>query len=238
MLGKNVTFAQTPTHAVVFYHFHKPNHMLIGDSYYLIEDGNSYRIVTETLLKGELPPVVEKEESPDSKMYGIISFQQDDEAYSKKLGWQYQWAVELTLDDSENNTFEILKLTDVIAGEDPNLRPEIAKDVVVEPTVFAKYRYKELKFRFYVGSSPPGGNYSKYGQVLSGWHYSFSIASIGRAGTMLFPGTNVTNVQVHEKGGFTGSDLELVSFETAKGTIRYDHRVVLRKTPVVSGNGT
>lgn len=55
LLGRSVSFAQTPTHAIDFYHFHMPRHMLIGERHYLVEDGDSYRIVTETLLKGELP---------------------------------------------------------------------------------------------------------------------------------------------------------------------------------------
>jgi hypothetical protein len=237
MLGKNVSFAQTPTHIIIVYHFHRPNYMLIGDSCYLVEDGNSYRIVTETLLKDELPRVSKKEEPQGPKAYGIVSFKRDDDAYSRNLAWLYEWAVELTLDDSENNTFEIIKLTDVIAGEDPNLRPEIAKHVIVEQAVFAKYRYKELKFKFRIGNEAPGGNYSKYGQTLSGWDYTFSIASIGLANSMLFPGTNVTNVQAKERGGFIGSDLEFLSFETAKGNVLYRHRVVLRKTPVSSNAG-
>jgi hypothetical protein len=54
LLGTSVSFAQTPTHIIVVYHFHRPNYMLIGDTCYLVEDGDSYRIVTETLLKGEL----------------------------------------------------------------------------------------------------------------------------------------------------------------------------------------
>jgi len=51
MLAEHVSFAQPPTHAITFYHFHKPNTMLIGTRQYLIQDGNSYRIVTETLRK-------------------------------------------------------------------------------------------------------------------------------------------------------------------------------------------
>jgi len=63
MLGKHVSFAQPPTHAITFYHFHKPNSMLIGTRNYLIQDGDSYRVVTETLRKGELPPAAEEGKS-------------------------------------------------------------------------------------------------------------------------------------------------------------------------------
>ena len=50
-LAEHVSFARPPTHTITFYHFHKPNSMLIGTRNYLIQDGNSYRIVTETLQK-------------------------------------------------------------------------------------------------------------------------------------------------------------------------------------------
>ena len=42
----------------------------------------------------------------------------------------------------------------------------------------------------------------------------------------------MTNIQARQEGGFVGSDLELLSFETSSGDIRYRHRVVLRKTPI------
>ena len=63
-LAKHVSFAQPPTHAIEFYHFHRPNHMLIGTRDYLIQDGDSYGVVTETLLRGELPSAGEQEEPP------------------------------------------------------------------------------------------------------------------------------------------------------------------------------
>jgi hypothetical protein len=61
VLGRNANFAQTPTHAIIFYHFHEPKAMLVGDRHYLIEDESSYRIVMETLAQGELPPATRKE---------------------------------------------------------------------------------------------------------------------------------------------------------------------------------
>ncbi len=66
MLAKHVRFAQPPTHAIEFYHFHTPKTMLIGTRNYLIQDGDAYRIVTETLLRGELPAATEDEESSAS----------------------------------------------------------------------------------------------------------------------------------------------------------------------------
>ena len=61
MLAQHVCFAQPPTHAIEFYHFHTPKTMLIGTRNYLIQDGDAYRIVTETLLRGELPAATEDE---------------------------------------------------------------------------------------------------------------------------------------------------------------------------------
>jgi len=61
-LSKHVSFAKRPTHAIHFFHFHKPNYMLIGTSTYLVREADSYRIVTGTLLKGELPSVAAEED--------------------------------------------------------------------------------------------------------------------------------------------------------------------------------
>jgi hypothetical protein len=237
-LSKHVSFAKRPTHAIHFFHFHKPNYMLIGTSTYLVQEADSYRIVTGTLLKGELPPVAAEEDPSGPKTYGIISFEQDDEAYSVVNAWRYVWTVELALEESENYTFALIKLTDAIEGEDPDLHPEIAEDILIAQEVFAKYRYKELKFRFWVGDNAPDGNYSRHGRRLSGWSYGFSIASISRSSSMLFPGTSMTNVQIRQEGGFVGSDLEFLSFETEEANVRYRHRVVLRKTPLVSAGST
>ncbi len=55
MLTRNASFALTPTHVITFCHFHKPKKMLIGTCFYLIQDADSFRVVTETLPKGELP---------------------------------------------------------------------------------------------------------------------------------------------------------------------------------------
>ena len=40
-----------------------------------------------------------------------------------------------------------------------------------------------------------------------------------------------------QEGGFIGSDLEFLSFETVKDNVRYHHRVVLRKTPIAPASG-
>lgn len=232
LLAKHVSFANRPTHVIHFYHCHKPNNMLIGTSTYLVEEADSYRIVAETLLRGELPPVAAEERPSGPKAHGIVSFEQDDEAYSKQVAYRYSWAVELALDESENHAFAIIKFTDVIEGEDPGLHPEIAEDVLVAEEVYAKYRYEQLKFKFRVGDNAPGGNYSRHGRRLSGWSYVFSIANFGHGGHMLFPGTSMTNVQIRQEGGFAGSDLEFLSFETEEANVRYRHRVVLRKAPI------
>jgi len=57
---QNVDFTETPTHNIVYWHFHKPKNMLIGSTYYLIEDEDSYKIVTETLPKDKIPPINQK----------------------------------------------------------------------------------------------------------------------------------------------------------------------------------
>ena len=234
LLCKHVTFGETPTHSVSFYHWHKPKYMLIGTRVYLIEDGESYRIVTGRLLQGELPAPTEEKASTEPKTHGIVSFEQDDQAYTKKVAYRYRWTVALGLEESENHASEIIKITEVVAGDDANLAPEVRQDVLVDEAIFSKYRYRELKFRFSIGGRPPRDGYSRHGLPMSGWGYAFSIASMGQSNSMLFPGTHVLNIQVRKKGGFSDSDLVFLSFETTSGDLHYRHRVVLRKTPLPS----
>ena len=47
----------------------------------------------------------------------------------------------MSLDESEDNTFEILKLTRVVSGQvDAALAPNIIKQVLVKESMFEKYR--------------------------------------------------------------------------------------------------
>jgi len=231
-LKKHVSFAERPTDVIHFWHFHKPNYMLIGSTCYLIEDKDSYRIVTETLLHGEITPTAKKQKASGPKEYGIIAFEQIDDAYTRPAVWKYNWSIELSLDESENNSFEMLKITRVISEQDNTaLHPDIAKQILIEESVFEKYRYKELKFKFRIGDSAPI-NFTKYGQRLTGWIYGISIASWFRSKFMLFPGRNIMNVKVNKQGSFVGSDLEFITFETAKENVRYEHKVILRKRPI------
>jgi len=84
-----------------------------------------------------------------------------------------------------------------------------------------------------MGDKEPADNFSKYGQRLSGWSYGFSIASMSMSSSMLFPGKNITNVKVNKDGNFVGSELELISFETLKENIKYEHKVILREKPII-----
>jgi len=228
-------FTQKPSHAIVFCHFHKPQYMLIGDSYYLIREKGSYKIVMSKWL-GDTPlPVIPKKPSGPKK-YGIAAFEQNDDAYERKDVCKYEWDVELKLDESQANTFELLKLTEVVSSKDNiELDPDVAKQIIVAQKVFDKYKYRELKCSFKVGRDEPGGN---FGRGLSGWGWSFNIASWWTSGTMRFPGENVTNVKANESGGFVGQDLEFMSFETSKDGVLYRHRVVLRKMPVTADPGS
>ena len=233
-LKKHVSFAETPSHVIHYWHFHKPNYMLTGGTYYLIEDEGSYKIVPETLLHGEITPSPKQPKTSGPKEYGIIAFEQIDDAYTKPNVWKYRWDIELSLDESEDNAFEILKLTKAISGQDDTgLHPSISKQVLVEESVFEKYRYKELKFKFRVGGSAPVNRFKKYGQRLTGWIYGISIANIFKSEFMFFPGENIANVKVNKQGCFVDSDLEFISFETAKENVKYEHKVILRKKPII-----
>jgi hypothetical protein len=60
---EHISFTETPTHVIHYLHFHKPNNMLIGSTFYLIESQDSYRIVMETLLHSELSSVSEQQKN-------------------------------------------------------------------------------------------------------------------------------------------------------------------------------
>jgi len=235
ILKEHVSFFDAPSHIIQYFHFHKPNYMLIGSRFYLIEDNGSYKIVTQTLLNGELTAPAKNQKTSRRKEYGIVSFEQIDDAYTKTNIWKYEWKIDLDPDQSRNNTFELLKLTEIISAEDNvDIHPEIAKQVLLEESVFEKYRYKQFEFKFRVGDRGPVGNFFKYDQRLSGWDYSISVGGMGTSSSMLFPGIDIANVKLNKQGGFDGSDLEFISFETAKEGIKYKNRVILRKERIGS----
>jgi len=223
-LKKHVSFAEPPTHAIVYWHFSK--NMLLGSTLYLIEDKGSYKLVTDTLLSDPIVPV-KKKQPTGPKEYGIVSFKQNDNAYTQRNIWKYEWDIELSAEVSENNTFQILKTTKVISGQ-ADLHPEIAVQKIIDESVIEKYKYKGLQLRFRVGDNQPNDSY-KYGQHLSAWSYGYSIASFGMSASMFLPGKEITNVKPNRQGHFVGSDLELLSFETSEGDIKYEHKVILRK---------
>jgi len=57
-LKKHVSFAEPPTHAIVYYHYSK--NMLLGSTLYLIKDKGSYKLVTDTLLSDPIMPAKQK----------------------------------------------------------------------------------------------------------------------------------------------------------------------------------
>jgi len=235
ILKKHVCFSDTPSHIIQYFHFHKPNYMLIGSGFYLMEDNGSYKIVTQTLLHGELTAPAKNRMASGRKEYGIVSFEQNDDAYTKTNIWKYDWKIELDLDQSRHNTFELLKLTEIIFTQDhTDIHPEIEKQVILEESVFEKYRYKQFEFRFRVGDRGPVDNLFMYGHRLSGWDYSISIGGLGTSSSMFFPGLDIANVRLNKQGSFNGSDLEFISFETMKEGIKYKNRVILRKEQISS----
>jgi len=235
MLKKHVSFSDAPSHIIHYFHFHKPKNMLIGSTFYLMEDSGSYKIVTQTLLRGELTATAKNQVTSRRKEYGIVSFEQIDDAYTKTNIWKYNWKIDAGLDQSRNNTFELLKLTEIISAQGhADIHPEIAKQVLLEQSVFEKYRYKQFEFIFRVGDRGPADNLFKYGQQLSGWDYSISIGGLGTSSSIFFSGIDISNVQLNKQGGFDGSDLEFISFETTKEGIKYKNRVILRKEQISS----
>lgn len=235
-LKRNASYAQEPSHVLRYWHFHKPKHMLISGPFYLIKDKRSYRVIDEAMFRGELPSVTKQKEAARPKKYGITAFVQNDDAYDKKGVHKYEWDIQLKLEESKANTFELLRLTKVVSAQgNIELDPDIARRVIVKQEVFDKYKYKELKCSFKVGREEPGG---KFGIGLSGWGYSFDIASLTLTGSIIFPGKDVTNIKPNKEGGFVGDDLEFISFDTSEEGVKYNNRVVLRKRPLATKPGS
>lgn len=232
-LKKHVSFPETPTHIMTVYHFNKPAYMLIGTNLYLLEDKDSYKVVTETLLQSKLPDAGGLQQESRTQQYGIVSFEQNDNAYDRTGVWKYQWKVEVSPGETANNNFEMLKLTEIISVQGHNdIHPDVAGQVLVKYDVFDKYKYKQLKFMLRIGDQGVKDDFSKYGQTLSGLDCGLSIASIGLSTWMYFPGGDIKNIKINKDGSFNGSDLEFISFETEKDSVKYRTRVVLRKSPV------
>ncbi|MFC1634651.1 hypothetical protein ACFL5Z_07385 [Planctomycetota bacterium] len=162
--------------------------------------------------------------------YGIVAFEQTDDAYAKTNVWKYLWKIELEPDLSRDNTFELFKRTEIISVQGhADIHPQIAKQVLLEASDIEKYKDKQLKFTFRIGDEAPADDFSNFGQSLSGWSYGISIGNIGTSNFMLFPGTGIANIKINKEGGFVGSDLEFISFETEKESVKYKNTVVLRK---------
>ncbi|NIU58932.1 MAG: hypothetical protein GWN67_21880 [Phycisphaerae bacterium] len=47
-LREDAVFSETPSHAVIYWHYHESKTMLIGTTFYLIESGRKYKLVTYT----------------------------------------------------------------------------------------------------------------------------------------------------------------------------------------------
>lgn len=234
-IKKSVHFADMPNRLITVYQFDRRAYMLIGSSLYVLKKGSDYKLVFPIFARKLVNKAIQEDENKTPAEYGIVAFKQDDEAYTKSVGWKYQWNIELNEEASSNNTFEFLKLTTVTSGQ-ADLMPKIAIQTLVEPNLIEKYKYKGLKCRFYVGSSEPSYNSYKYDQKLSSWSWCFGIASSAKSSAMFFPGENVTNIKVNTHGNFVGSDLELLSFETSKENIKYEHKVILKKTDSASAS--
>jgi|GEM_PF-3476857 len=227
-LKDKVSWPEKPSHIISVFHISRPSYMLVGAALYVAKDGPDYKLICPTSLMESVESSSSGTEGNAPKEYGIVKFMQDDEAYTKSVGWKYQWDIELSEDVSENNTFQFIKLTRVISGN-TDLKPEVATQTPIDESLIEKYKYKGLKCRVYVGDSEPKNNYYNYGQKLSGWSFGFGIAASFESNTMFFPGDNIINIKANSHGNFIGSDLELLSFETSEGNIKYEHKLIMRK---------
>ncbi|MBN2589682.1 MAG: hypothetical protein JXA96_07460 [Sedimentisphaerales bacterium] len=228
---KRDNFTQMPTHRIIFYYFNEPRDMLMVSSVYMVKEQDSYKIVTETMSKDEAEKLIQTEKKNLTQEYGIISYQEisDDKTGSMK----HIFSIAVKPDDTVNNTFEIVKLTELISEqENSDIAPEITEKVLTDSKLFEKYKDKQLNFKFIIEYKEPESNTSSSGKSLSSWIYSISIASYDESSTMYYIGQNIQDIKVNKDGDFLDSDLELMSFESQKDGKKYKNRILLRKTPV------
>jgi hypothetical protein len=244
-LKKHVSFADAPTHVLHYWHRHKPGSMLIGSSFYLVQDKGSYKLVTETLLKGELTlepkqPApssgetlrrVALREEPEKGVF--VSFQQVADAYTKEKTWKYRWKIEFGPVETAANRFEMLKLSEIISVQGhADIHPDIARQVLISQDMFSKYKDELLRLKFYIGDKEPVVNVAKYDRQVTGWDFGYSMVNLSKSGFMYFLGKEILNVDINKDVKFVGSNLELLSFETEKDSVGYKNRIVLSKTPI------
>lgn len=230
-LEETVDFPEVPTHGVLYCRFEK---ILLGQTFYLIKNNHSYKLVTYTYPHPKERPASKKRKRWVSKQYGITAFEQFEQnvdPYTKTTDWKYQWDIRLSPVVSKSNVFEFVKVTKVISAKHKTkLHPDIAKQILINEAWIEKYKNGELKCTFSVGLSKAVDNMYRYGQRLTGWSYAVVRPGYtSKSSWMLFPGKNITNVRPNKAGNFNGRDLELLSFETTENSVKYEHKVVLRK---------
>ncbi len=229
---KKTNFTQMPTHRIIFYYFYRPKYMLIGSSVYFIEENNSYKIVTETISKDKLEELHKKAPQPKPRRqeYGVVLYEENVKAYEDEFDYKYNFEISVRPDDTVNNTFEMLKLSEIISGKNQtDIEPDIAKQVLMKEEIFEKYKFDKFSFRFLIGKSEP--RYDSYDQK-SIWTYNYSIGNSSVSSTFYFIGETISNLQIYKNADFLDSDLELMSFESDKDGVKYKNRVLLRKTPI------
>ena len=223
---RHLHFPEIPTHKFTFFHFHKPNYMLIGSTVYMVEEGSDYKIVVESLKDIDMPAYPKMVRVLPVTVSGI----------EKKTAYEYfgkpceQWHVALTDADNKNNIIEIVKTSRVIKGE-KKLEDDQAKEVVVDYEEFEKYAkaWDDVRFKFSAAIEPKSEH--SFGLDIGGFKYIRHIASGSIAGDLKYPGMEITGVSVKEKGAFINGELELFTFDSlgADGVV-YRNRVFVRLT--------
>lgn len=224
--AKNLYFPEMPTHQFVFFHFHKPNYMLIGSTHYVVKEGGDYKLVVESLKNIDMPA------SPKRVRVLPVTVSR----VEKKTVYDHfgksceQWHIGLTEGDNKNNIIEIVKTLRVIKGE-KKLESDQVEEVLVDYDAFEKYAkvWEDVRFKFAVAIERKSEK--SYGPDTGGLTYIFHIASGSKTATLMYPGMKVSGVKLSDEGVFVEGEMELFLFDSVggDGTV-YRNRVFVRLT--------
>lgn len=223
---KNICFPEMPTHRFIFFHFHKPNYMIIGYTVYVVEEGADYKITVESLKNVDMPAPPERIRVLPVAVSGVEK-NTILELFDKP---HEQWHIGLTAADNKDNTIEIVKTSQEISGE-KKLEGDQAEEVLVDYDAFEKYVkvWDDVRFRFAVAIERKSEK--SYGQDTGGLACFFHIASGSISSTLTYPGMEISDVSIKKDGVFVNGEMELLMFDSISedGTV-YRNRVFVRLT--------
>ena len=214
-------FPEKPTHQLGFFHFHKPHYSMTGTMNYVVEENGDYKIVAASCKNQDAPEYQKPERIGPVTFSGVsrkTMFDISDKSFD-------EWHIALTAEDNKNHCIEVVRTSLVIKG-DKKLKDNEMRDVVIDYSNFEKYADFWNDFRFIFRADFKSASSKFFGPGRSGLDYNFSIAATFKGSTLMYPGQDISNINLKEDGVFEDGELELFSFNsTAEDGTVYRNRI-------------